>query len=137
MIGYKEDSMVLKPADKPTELPPEYVHTRIRVSITYFTFKYVVTLKELTFSLGIRLNKEKETMIEARLKQQTADVRLFPKSTSIGIRLMGFEVQDHVTIPGQRLPFLAPHKQKLLKLGVCLHFDLLPNSCRTMHQSRC
>lgn len=62
-------------------------------------------------------------MIEARLKQQSADVQLFPKSTGIRIKLRGFEVVDHVTQPGSRLPFLAPNNHKILALG-----DKVPQS---------
>lgn len=42
MIGYKEDSALLKPPEKPTELPPDFVHTRIGVSVTYLSFKYAI-----------------------------------------------------------------------------------------------
>lgn len=38
MIGYKDET-ALKPPEKPTKLPLDYVHTKIGVSITYVSFK--------------------------------------------------------------------------------------------------
>lgn len=60
----------------------------------------------------IRLDSDHEkTILEAKISELTTGVKLFPASTSVVIRLGGFDIMDYVSNPSGPIEFLGSKRQ--------------------------
>lgn len=67
---------------------------------------------------------QEETILSADISALSTGVKLLPTSTSVVIRLGGFEVTDYVTDPGNKTSFVTPHRGLMAKLVLLIPIDV-------------